>query len=554
VTIWLKMRRQSVVVTLAACVLFAAGCDVGSVAHDLQGSQAASTESGRDDGEAGDEADDSAATSDGRLAEGSDDDATTATADQSGIGASTSYGPRQSYDPTYDVAVPVGKFSQSLIDTHPPGTRFRIAAGTHRLPHSLEPKKYQQFLGAPGSIVSGAKVLTDWRSAGPHWYVSGQTQRLPTTPVGGSIGSCKPEYPRCFRGEDVFLDGRLLRHVGSLDQVGPGRYFFDYERDRIYIGDDPSGHVIETSVAAQALVSNASGVVVQNLVIEMFGGHGQSAAVHGGGSPGWSLIDCEVRFNHGAGAKVSSGVVAGSYVHHNGKFGLAGSGEGNRVIGNEIAYNNTAGYDRGAGGAKWVLNDGLVVKNNWSHHNDGPGLWTDISNIDTVYEDNLITDNAKAGIMHEISYRAIIRNNTIRRNGHRLGSAWWVGGAGVYVVNSPDVEVYSNTIVGNGAGVMGRHGESRTNTRLNTNGATALRNFHVHDNTITMSAGRTGIVSDSADTFLEDRNRFVANNYSVDDVDGRYWEWRRVSGDASGRTWTEWIKFGNDRDGSLSGG
>lgn len=553
-TILRKSRRPGIVVALATCALLASGCDFGSVAQDLEGSQAASTESGHGDDNRGDESSEGTAKAEGRLTDEGDDDATTATADQSGIGSSTSYGPQQSYNPAYDVDVPVGQLSQSLIDAHPPGTRFRIAAGTHRLRHALKPKQNQHFLGVPGATVSGAKVLTGWRFAGPYWYVSEQTQRLPTTPVGGVIGSCKMDYPRCFRGEDVFLDGRLLRHVGSLDQLGPGKYFFDYERDRIYIGDDPSGHMVEASVAAQALVSNASGVVVRNLVIEMFGGHGQSAAVHGGGSPGWSLIDCEVRFNHGAGAKINSGVVAGSYVHHNGKFGLAGSGEGNRVIGNEIAYNNTAGFARGAGGAKWVQNDGLVIRNNWSHHNDGPGLWTDISNIDTLYEGNLVTDNAKAGIMHEISYRATIRNNTIRRNGFGLGSTWWVGGAGVYVINSPDVEVYGNTIVGNRAGVMGRHGKSRINTQLNTHGATALRNFHVHDNVISMSAGRTGIVSDSADTFLEDRNRFVANTYSVNDVNGRYWEWRRASGDATGRTWTEWTRFGNDRDGSLSGG
>jgi parallel beta-helix repeat protein len=535
-------------VALVTCALLASGCDLGSTAQNLQGSQGA-TQSARVDDDKDDEVSESAADPDRRMT----DDATTATADRSGI-ASASYGPRQSYVAAYDVNVSVGQFSQSVIDAHPPGTRFRIASGTHRLQYAIEPKKNQQFLGAPGATVSGAKVLTDWRSAGPHWYASEQTQRLPTTQVGGAIGSCKTEYPRCFRGEDVFLDGHLLRHVGSLDRLGPGRYFFDYERDRIYIGDDPSMHVVEASVAAQALASDASGVVVRNLIIEMFGGDGQSAAIHGGGSPGWSLIDCEVRLNHGAGAKINNGIVAGNYVHHNGKFGLAGSGEGNRVIANEIAHNNTAGYDRGAGGAKWVHNDGLVVRNNWSHHNDGPGLWTDISNTDTVYEGNLITENGKAGIMHEISYGATIRNNTIRRNGFALGSAWWVAGAGVYVINSPEVEVYGNTIVGNRAGVMGRHGESRTNTQLNTHGATALRDFHVHDNMISMPVGRTGIVSDSADTFVEDRNRFVANTYSVHDVDGRYWEWHRASGDARGRTWTEWTMLGNDRDGSVNGG
>jgi parallel beta-helix repeat protein len=311
--------------------------------------------------------------------------------------------------------------------------------------------------------------------------------------------------------------------------------------------------MVEATVAAQALASNAPGVVVRNLVIEMFG-HGHAGAVHGGGSPGWSLINSEVRFNHGVGAKISNGSVVGNYVHRNGWFGLAGSGEGNRVVGNEISYNNTTGFDGGGGGSKWVHNDGLVVKDNWSHHNGGPGLWTDINNINTVYENNRINDNAQAGIMHEVSYRATIRNNTIRRNGFGLGSKWWVAGAGVYVINSPDVEVYGNTIADNRSGVMGRHGSARTTNEGGAHGPTELRNFAVHDNTIRMSVGRTGIVSDSADTFSSDRNRFLANSYIVVDSSGDYWEWDRDWGgsDGSGRTWPEWKQYGHDLQGSMS--
>lgn len=60
--------------------------------------------------------------------------------------------------------------------------------------------------------------------------------------------------------------------------------------------------------------------------------------------------------------------------------------------------------------------DRLLVSDNDVHHNKGPGLWTDINNIDTTYERNTVHNNTSHGIFHEISYRAIIRNNRATDN------------------------------------------------------------------------------------------------------------------------------------------
>ena len=70
-----------------------------------------------------------------------------------------------------------------------------------------------------------------------------------------------------------------------------------------------------------------------------------------------------------------------------------------------------------AGGSKWVHTTNLIVRGNFSHHNDGPGLWTDINNIYSRYENNVVEDHRRGGIFHEISYDAVMRTNTLRRNG-----------------------------------------------------------------------------------------------------------------------------------------
>ena len=71
-------------------------------------------------------------------------------------------------------------------------------------------------------------------------------------------------------------------------------------------------------------------------------------------------------------------------------------------------------------------------------------MWTDINNIHTLYEDNVVVNNTGTGISHEISYDAIIRNNIVMDNsGDPRG---WLWGANIKIQNSSNVDVYGNKI------------------------------------------------------------------------------------------------------------
>ena len=76
--------------------------------------------------------------------------------------------------------------------------------------------------------------------------------------------------------------------------------------------------------------------------------------------------------------------------------------------GNEIAHNNTRGFDSNweGGGAKFTFSENLVIRNNFSHHNVGAGLWTDIDNINITFEYNRCEDNTQSGITHETGERS----------------------------------------------------------------------------------------------------------------------------------------------------
>jgi parallel beta-helix repeat protein len=188
----------------------------------------------------------------------------------------------------------------------------------------------------------------------------------------------------------------------------------------------------QTQYAFRGTVAN---ITIRNCIIENYASPSQRAAVDmtDGGS-NWLIENNEIRYNADTGIYADDGaVVRNNFIHHNGRNGMKASGVGVRIEGNEIAYNNSYCPVRGsataegcnnpnfeAGGTKFVRTTGLAVIGNHVHDNCGPGLWTDISNYQTTYSDNVVENNSRAGIFHEISYDARIVSNTVRNNGSTI--------------------------------------------------------------------------------------------------------------------------------------
>ncbi|MDQ3809908.1 MAG: right-handed parallel beta-helix repeat-containing protein, partial [Chloroflexota bacterium] len=257
---------------------------------------------------------------------------------------------------------------------------------------------------------------------------------------------------------------------------------------------------------------------------------------------GWIVEGCEIRYNAAAGVGLGHKMkVLRNNIHHNGQIGIAGTGDSILIEGNEIAYNNyqhTYSYGFEAGGTKFTRTRWLVVRGNYSHHNWGSGLWTDIDNIHTLYESNRVSDNAAQGIFHEISYDAVIRNNIIERNGFEKT---WYYGAGIQINHSPNVEVYGNTVTGNQNGIIGLQQDRGSGAY----GPHLLSNLHVHDNTITVGSGRSGVAQDVGDNtiFTDRNNRFAQNIYYVG-TNSTPFAW--LNGN---RTISQWQSYGQDQSG-----
>ena len=103
----------------------------------------------------------------------------------------------------------------------------------------------------------------------------------------------------------------------------------------------------------------------------------------------------------------------------------------------------------------------MVVEYNYSYDNGGPGLWNDINSEGVTYDENETFGNIEAGILSEISTNITVSGNYIFNDGFNPSGTgpWW--GAGILIVDSNTVSVYSNTVVNCMNGIVGRDRKPR---------------------------------------------------------------------------------------------
>jgi parallel beta-helix repeat protein len=436
---------------------------------------------------------------------------------------------------------------QDVVSAHPAGSTYCLGPGVYRLTKTIVPKSGDTISGAPGTILNGARLTTEWTRKDSLWVATGQTQH--------SEPSWKADWPEIADptsqyNEDVYLDDRPLKRVLSVAEVTPGKFFFDYEHASIYIADNPAGQRVECSAVEGGILTHSENVVIRGLIVEKFTLWGISAGTA-------ALVENnEVRYVHGSGIRFGARAkIIRNNVHHNGKYGMNGSGESPLIEGNEIAYNNTAAYrtKKGggcwdAGGTKFVRSNHLVVRGNYSHNNYCDGFWSDIDNINTTYEDNRIENNYRHGIFLEIGYAAVVRNNRIKGN----------MAAGIYLNSTSDQDIYGNTVEDNGIGTPdnglpipdGMRGGIlmiQQNRGSGQYGERLSKNNRVHENTIRMTAGITGPTQKQGNaTVFTQNNVFTRNHYFVSDPAGAWW-----SGPGGAKTWEQWLGSGQDKEATV---
>jgi hypothetical protein len=166
------------------------------------------------------------------------------------------------------------------------------------------------------------------------------------------------------------------------------------------------------------------------------------------------------------------------------------------VEGNEITGNNTGDWESQiegcgcTGGVKfWAVNK-ADIRDNWVHDNRGTGLWADTNNNDFLIENNVIENNDGPAIIYEISYNAVIRANTMRRNNIVDGRGFadrsdTFPSATIYMSESggepripartAKIDIYDNVLENNWSGItLWENADRFCNSLANTSGGCTL--------------------------------------------------------------------------------
>ncbi|MBS0524147.1 MAG: right-handed parallel beta-helix repeat-containing protein [Proteobacteria bacterium] len=433
------------------------------------------------------------------------------------------------------VAIEPGSSIQEMVDRVGDGGVFCLKNGIHRA-QVVRPRQGQRFYGEGRTILDGSRPVTGFTREGRFWVARGPLLR------GPRHGECRLTAPTCNLPEALFIDGSPLLRVSSKGSVESGQFYVDYANEGIYFVDDPTNRSVEVTAAVFAFKSAATDVSISNVIVEKYANGAQQGAIHAREGARWTIEHCEVRLNSGTGITIGTGSsVRDCDIHHNGQMGIGGHGRAILIEQNRIWSNNTRGFnpDWEAGGAKIAESDGVTFRGNYVHDNDGPGLWCDIDCRNVLYEGNRVEDNRHIGIFHEISFKAVIRNNMVRHNGS--GKRRWFWGADIVVAASQNVDVTDNTLtVAAGAcGIMlidqGRRADDG-------------REYKTRDNTVRANemtfegAPCAGGASDTRSSdpnfsiIADGNNRFDGNTYRVPRSSGPHrFVW--------GRDVTDWDGF-----------
>ena len=294
-----------------------------------------------------------------------------------------------------------------------------MASGAKPMPAGpaaqIQPKAGTGPSSPPARICGNAAIL----GAGPTSAPAGAV----TVPAGSNAGVDFSQPHATY----WFAPGVHTLGSGQYTQISPGR-------GSTYVGA-PGAILDGRQDNLYAFGGSAAGVTISYLTVQNFGGEGENqdqGVVNVDSASGWTVDHSTLKDNGGAAIMLGShNTLSHDCLADNQQYGFnaySPNGPVDLVVkNNEIAGNDTYNWEAHSpgcgctGGGKFWDVKNAVIENNWIHDNHSVGLWADTNNRGFEFKNNYISGNYDYGLIYEISYNAVIEQNTFVRNGLKSG-------------------------------------------------------------------------------------------------------------------------------------
>ena len=296
--------------------------------------------------------------------------------------------------------------------------------------------------------------------------ISGSNTLAIFTPSSGAYYT-----PYTTAPNQVFQDGQRLYRVSEQGALLTGAWWLDTANSRIWVRDNPSGHVLEASQRTNAISSACSGTVYITLAgLETEEANGDGVVTCGGGV--WTLTGGVSNNNWGSGVHLQGSIAPSTVTNYtadyNGMDGLELYDTPGLVISGVVANYNVqqpaalylAGikWDPSSGSIAPMVEDSTACYNgiaqpgygmpNQASYITGSGIWADTIGKGWIVRNNTSCGNNQRGIDIDADNYAVIYGNISYGNLQSGIIAYADGNASM-----TGHQIYNNTVFKNTTGI-----------------------------------------------------------------------------------------------------
>ncbi len=313
-------------------------------------------------------------------------------------------------------------------------------------------------------VFKGTRVATEWQALRDNVWRTPWKTLFPSRPADwwqrNREGMRTPLHR--FNNDMVFVDGVMLQSAGWEGELNENSFSIDYEGGYVYLGVDPSKHVVEitafdsaitrTTGSAHGKASDRKGPVIRGITFTQYAYRAfeiegrepegpSDPATFGKEVVGTTLENVTISYcSRVAGYFRGDGLtIRNCLISDTSTEGIYIIDSADCLLERNIFRRNNierlTGYYPAAvkifnQSYRVTCRDNLVIEQPYSN-----GIWYDVGNVDGVFVDNWV-EGAIDGFFFEISKGAICAGNVFVRCDK-----------GIRILNSSNVLVYHNTFV-----------------------------------------------------------------------------------------------------------